>query len=178
MGELFGSEGLVAGNGDFLTVDLLGDGERERGPGLVACLLMGRKGIMAHGADAMVSEMALERVGRLYQNGEDMEHIVVAVFCRRHGDEWVAYLPYKTLGCIAAKGIVGIEVFQLHAQHSSLQLVETAVATAIVEDVFARRAVVGYRTEKRCKCLVVGGDGSSIAEGSEALAWIETVAYY
>ena len=107
-----------------------------------------------------------------------MEDALTPIVVGRHGDQLVVHIIYIFQGYASPSLVVGIEMGELYTENSRLNLVETRISAAIVEDVFARRAVVGYRTEKRCKCLVVGGDGSSIAEGSEVLAWIETVAYY
>ena len=45
----------------------------------------------------------------------------------------------------------------------------------MVEDVFARRAIVGDATHGGCQLLVVGGHGAGIAQSAEVLTGIEAV---
>ena len=62
----------MAGDGEFLGVDELGDGQREGIPVFIALLLVGRKGIMDLGLDAVVSEVTLEFVTMLTEDWEDV----------------------------------------------------------------------------------------------------------
>ena len=75
----------------------------------------------------------------------------------------------------AAAGIVVVKVFQLDREDSGLQLVEAGVATDVVEDIFAGGAVVGDGTDGGGEKVIVGGDGTGVAEGAEVLAGVERV---
>ena len=57
-------------------MDAFGDGEREMVPLFVAFLLVGRNGIMNQRLDAMLSEMLLQCIAVLTENGELMIDIV------------------------------------------------------------------------------------------------------
>ena len=62
----------MAGDAEFLLVDLLGDGERQMIPLLITLLLVGRYGIMYLRFNAVVCEISLQFVAARTENGEDM----------------------------------------------------------------------------------------------------------
>ena len=88
----------------------------------------------------------------------------------------VRYAPGITHGDIPAHGVVLVEIFQLHAQHGGLDLVEAAVAPFHVEHVLAARTVIADGSHHVGQRAVVGRHGSGVAERAEVLARIEAMA--
>ena len=131
---------------------------------------------MDDGLDSLVGKVFLKCVALLAQHGEYVEDIVMPVFPGGHGQERIVHLFYISQGYLAPATVVGIQMAQFHIEHCCLNLVETTVATTIVEDVLARRTVIGKCAECVGKELVVCGYGSPVAEGAEILSGIETVA--
>ena len=71
-GDFVIRQGLMTGDGEFLGVDELGDGQRKGIPVFIAFLLVGRNRIMNLGLDAVVSEVTLEFVTMLTEDWEDV----------------------------------------------------------------------------------------------------------
>ena len=63
---------LMAGDGEFLGVDLLCDGQGKGAPFLIAALFVGRNGIVDLCLDTVVSEVSLEFVTTRAEYGEDV----------------------------------------------------------------------------------------------------------
>ena len=126
---------LMTGQAQLLTVYALSDRQRALCPLAIALLPMGRYGIVNDGLDALFCHIALQRVAILGQNWEDVEH---AVCSYRHLDDRRRYVG-MVYGCyLPTSLIIGVEIFQLNTQDSSLQFVNARVAPDIVEDIFSR----------------------------------------
>ena len=107
----------MAGDGEFLGVDLFGDGQREVVPCLITALLVGRNGIMDLRLDAIGGEECLQFIAMFAENGEDMMHGVarfnripsrIFAAAESYFHEVVAYFPFIT-GCnLLAAQVVGI----------------------------------------------------------------------
>ena len=72
-----------------------------------------------------------------------------------------------------AMGVVLCEVFQLHIENGSLNLVKTAIATGIFEDILLLTAIVCQGTYSSCKLGIVGSNSTTITKSSEVLARVE-----
>ena len=178
MAGLFFFHSLMAGDGEFLTMDALSDGERGRGGEEVggfgvATLLMGRYGIVDLGLHAMIGKVLLELVTTGAEHGEDMIYGVALAL--GNGDEGIAYLLHIDGGNLFAALVGSIEVFELGIEDGGLQLIHATVATEIVEDIVAGRAVVAEGTKEGCQLIIIGSDGTGIAKGAEVLGGIERV---
>ena len=77
---------------------------------------------------------------------------------------------------MGAAGVVGVEVAELDGEDGRLDFVEAAVATAVLEYIFAGRAVVGEGADGAGEVGIVGGHGAAVAQGAEVLAGVEAVA--
>ena len=107
----------MAGDGEFLGVDLFGDGQREVVPCLITTLLVGRYGIMDLRLDAVGGEECLQFIATLAENGEDMVYGVarfnripsrIFAAAESYFHEVAAYFPLIT-GCnLLAAQVVGI----------------------------------------------------------------------
>ena len=64
---------------------------------------------------------------------------------------------------------------KLCQENSGLDLVHSAVATFVIEDVFARRAVIADGLDYLSQFVVISGDSTCIAESSEVLCGVERV---
>ena len=60
--------------------------------------------------------------------------------------------------------VVIVQMAQLRIEDSSLDFVQTTVAALVFEDVFTRRTIIGNGSYAVGQLLVVGGDGSGIAQ--------------
>ena len=69
----------MAGNGKFLSVNLLSDGEREIIPIAVATLLVRRYGIMNLSLNTIILKILLKAVAMLTKHREDMPNAVAIV---------------------------------------------------------------------------------------------------
>ena len=72
-------------------MNLLGEGEGEVVPLLVATLFVRRDGIMDLSFYAIVLQVLLQAVALLAENGEDMPH-AVSIIALGDTDEWILYL--------------------------------------------------------------------------------------
>ena len=80
-----------------------------------------------------------------------------------------------TMGMRAADGILLIEMGKSHIEYSRLYLVHPRVAPLIVEHVFGRRPIVAQRTDDSGQFVIVGCDGTRIAQGTKIFRWIEAM---
>ena len=72
-------------------MNLLGEGEGEVVPLLIATLFVRGDGIMDLSFYAMVLQVLLQAVALLAENGEDMPH-AVTIIALGDTDEWILYL--------------------------------------------------------------------------------------
>lgn len=82
---------MIAGDGEFLGVDLFGNGEGEVIPFLIATLFVRGDGIMNLSFYAMVLQILLQTIAVLTKNREDMPN-AVAIMAFGDADEWIVYL--------------------------------------------------------------------------------------
>lgn len=164
------------GEGEFLGVDLFGDGEGEVVELGVAFLTVGRDGVVDDGLHAVVGEIFLQLVAALGTDREDVEHVGVGIGNAGEYDCGVGDAVDVHAGYLFAAGVVGVEVTELNVEHCGLDFVEAGVAADVAEYVFACGAVVGEGTDGACELFVVGGDGSGVAECAEVFAGVEAVA--
>ena len=98
----------MAGDGEFLGVDLLCDGQFKRIPFFITLLFMGWNGIMDLGFDTVVCEVLLECVATFAKHGEDM---IDAVAMRlNYSHEGIAYFSLIARSNLLATLVVGIEM--------------------------------------------------------------------
>ena len=71
--------------------------------------------------------------------------------------------------------VVFVQIVQFHIQDGRLHFVQTAVASLVGRHVFLRKPVVGNAADDLCQFLIVGGHSTTITQGSEVLARIETM---
>ena len=116
------------GEGEFLSVDQLGDGEGEAVELRVAFLTVGRNGVVDDGLHAVVGEILLQLVAALGADREDVEHVGVGIGNAGEYDCGVDDAVDIHAGYLLAAGVVGVEVAELHAEHGGLDLVEAGVA--------------------------------------------------
>ena len=83
-------------------------------------------------------EMLLQSVAVGAENRENVPHGIAPQVERRRGDARVGNTTNERSSHLTAAGIVGIKVAQLHAEDSSLEFVNAAVATAILKHIFPR----------------------------------------
>ena len=81
----------MARDREFLSVDLLSDGEREIIPIAVAMLLVWRYGIMNLSLYAIILKILLKALAMLTKHREDMPNAVTIV-ALRHADQRICYL--------------------------------------------------------------------------------------
>ena len=65
-------QSLMAGNGELLGVDLLGDGQLKLVPRWIAVLAVRRDGIVNRGLHTIVCKVLLQWVAMFAEDGEDM----------------------------------------------------------------------------------------------------------
>ena len=163
----------MAGDGEFLGVDLLCDGQIKVIPLGIAFLLVGRNGIMDLCFDAVLSEVSLEFVTTLAKHWEDVIDAVAVRFNYAH--EGIAYFSFVAGSNVLATLIGCIEMGQFGEKNGCLDFVDARVATEIVEDVVTRRAVIAKGSNDISQFSIIGGDGTSIAKGAKVFGGIETM---
>ena len=149
------SQGLMAGDGKLLSVNLFGDGQRKGVPFWITLLLMGRNGIMDLRLDTIVCEVLLEFITTRAENGEDVvdavaierEAVSLGATGRFSGSDTACYyfvddVSFIAGGYLLATLVVGIKMTQLDVEDGGLQFVHTRVTAHVVEDVFLRGTVV------------------------------------
>ncbi len=164
--------GLMTRNAKFLLVDGLRNRQAKSMPIGITGLLVRRYGVVNDSLHTFVGKKMLEGVTLLAEYRINMEDTVVVAWV---SDERVLDVVDVETRNLASTRIVSIEILQPDSEGSSLDFVEAGIATLIREDVLASRAIVGDGTENIGKSIVVGGNGSGIAEGSEVLTRVEGV---
>ena len=181
MAGLFFGHGRIAGDGEFLGVDALGNRERQVVPFGIAALLVGRNGIMDFRLDAIVEEILAELVATDAENGEDMPDGVAlkagvsVVGSDGDGDGRVIHLINIYSGDFLATLIGSVKVAQLGVKDGGLELVNAGVAAKMVEDIVAGGTVVTEGAYKVSEGVVVGSHGTGVAKGTEVLRGVERV---
>ena len=122
-----------------------------------------------------VGQVTLQFVAPSAEHGEYVVYTIGAEVRTWQQQFRVAYFAYITHGDAPARGVVAVKIFQLDAQHGSLQLVQATVTPLHVEHILAARPVVAQSTHGTSQLSVVRGHGSGIAESAEVLARIEAV---
>lgn len=181
MAGLFFGHGRIAGDGEFLGMDALGNRERQVVPFGIAALLVGRNGIMDFRLDAIVEEILAELVATDAENGEDMPDGVTlkagvsVVGSDGDGDGGVIHLINIYSGDFLATLIGSVKVAQLGVKDGGLELVNAGVAAKMVEDIVAGGTVVTEGAYKVSEGVVVGSHGTGVAKGTEVLRGVERV---
>ena len=139
----------MAGDGEFLGVNLFGDGQREVVPFPTTTLLMRRYGVMDLCFYAVFCEILLQLVAMLAKDGEDMPHTISIRL--GNPDLWILHLTNISGGNLLAAQVVGIEMPQFYAEHGGLQLIDARVAPLIVVYILLRTAVIAQGADDGCK---------------------------
>lgn len=171
--DLLVGHGLMAGDGEFLLADKLCDGQFERIPLPIATLAVGRNRVMNLRLDAFFDEETLQFVAARAENGEDM--IDAVTFGANDAHKGIADFAFVAGGNLFSSLVIGIEVAQLDIEYGGLKLVDARVTALVVMHVFLVTAVVAQGTNDLSQLSNVGGDGTSITQCAEVLAWIEAV---
>ena len=117
---------LMAGDREFLVVDLLRDGQFKSIPLRIAFLLVGRNGIMDHGLHTIVGEVLLELVTMGTEDSEDVIDAIAGGLDYSH--EGIAYFSLIAGSNLLTTGIIGIEMTELDIEDGSLDLIDARVA--------------------------------------------------
>ena len=79
------------------------------------------------------------------------------------------------VGNLFAECIVGIKLLQFIQENGRLPFIHAAIKAAIVILIARSLPIIGYAADRKRQSLVVGGDGTCIAQRAEVLTGIETV---
>ena len=84
------------------------------------------------------------------------------------------------VGCILvgnsfAECIVGIKLLQFIQDNGRLPFIHAAIKAAIVAHKGRSAAIIGYAAHRKRQSLIVGSDGTCIAQCAKVLAGIEAV---
>ena len=131
---------------------------------------------MNHCLHSVLSQMLLHEVTMWSEYGENVEDALLPIVVGWQAEQRVVNLLNISQGNASPSLVLCIKISQLDIEDGSLYLVEATVSSAMVEDILPRRAVVGERTEKAGKLLIVGSYGTTIAQSAKILAWVEAVA--
>ena len=74
-----------------------------------------------------------------------------------------------------AARIVSIKLLQFIQENGRLPFIHATIKAAIVIRIALSLPIIGYAAHRKRQSLVVGGDGTCIAQRAEVLAGIETV---
>ena len=121
--------------------------------------------------DTLIMKMLLQLVSTRAKHREDVIHMVF--LSTRYHDVGMMYLFAIAAGYVSSTLVVRIKIFQFHVKYGCLYVVQTAVLSQIVEDIFPRRSIVAQRTDNGGDFVVVGRYRTSIAQCAKILAWIE-----
>lgn len=131
---------------------------------------------MNHCLHSVLSQMLLHEVTMWSEYGENVEDALLPIVVGWQAEQRVVNLLNISQGNVSPTLVLCIKISQLDIEDGSLYLVEATVSSAMVEDILTRRAIVGKRTEKAGKLLIVSSYGTTIAQSAKILAWVEAVA--
>src|SRR5260370_37024017 len=113
--------------------------------------------------DPPLAQEGLERVPTSRPDYEQMVDVLTVVILTREYAAALGQLAAIPLRFAPARVVPFLEVFQLHAQHGSLNRVETAVPALVLVGVLFLTAVGRQHLHSLGKVPVVGYDGARIA---------------
>ena len=76
---------------------------------------------------------------------------------------------------LLAASIISIKLLQFIQENVRLPFIHAAIKAAIVIRIARSLPIIGYAAHRKRQSLIVGGDGTCIAQRAEVLAGIETV---
>ena len=91
----------------------------------------------------------------------------------RHLHQGVRHLFDVAAGNLSATVVVGIKATELYTEYGGLYFVEAAIDAFCLMNIFLARAVVGQCAYGAGKQAIARHHGSTIAQSSEILTWIE-----
>ena len=136
---------------------------------------MGWDGVVYHCLYALIEQVLLQVFAFAAQHREYVVYAAMAIICRGESKQGIVYMLDVLHGNATAQRIVGIEILQLHPQYGCLNFVKSAVATLVLENVFALGSVIAQCANHISQLFVVGSDGTAIAKCPKVLAGIEAV---
>ena len=74
-----------------------------------------------------------------------------------------------------AARIVGVKLLQFIQENCRLPFIHAAIKATIVIRIALSLPIIGYAAHRKRQSLIVGGDGTCIAQCAEVLAGIKTV---
>ena len=131
---------------------------------------------MAYGAHTILFQIVMQTVTILFALHNDWEEVVCVLLVRqqvRKGDQRIVDVVIIVVSYNLTLCIILYKILQTHIKNGSLNLVKTAVATCILEDIFLLTAIVCQGTYSNCKFGIVSGYCSSISKGTKILARVE-----
>ena len=140
----------------------------------IGLLMVRRDRVMDGRVYAAVEQALLEGGAIRYTDHEEMPDMgVLAGADGREVHGRVLDLATVAGGNLAATGVVGVDVFQLHAKQRGLQFVEAVVGALDEVLIFLVRAVVAQGADHVGQLLVLAVERAGVAEGTEVLARVE-----
>ena len=91
----------------------------------------------------------------------------------RKGDERIVDVVIVVVCHNLTLCVVLNKVLQLHIKNGCLNLIETAVATCILEYIFLLATIVSKGTNGCCQLRIVGSNGTTITKSAKVLARVE-----
>ena len=131
---------------------------------------------MAYGAHTILFQIVMQTVTILFALHNDWEEVVCVLLVRqkvRKGDQRIVDVVIIVVSYNLTLCIILNKVLQLHVKNGSLNLIKTAIATCLLEDVLALATIVGKGTNSCCKLWVVSSYSSTITKGTKVLARVE-----
>ena len=147
-----------------MIVNLLCDGKMQGCPLFVALLMVGWNRVVDECLDALFLQVLLQAVAFCTKDGEGVVDVLCIVQQPGHADERMVQVLVIVVGYLLTMAVVIVQMAQLYIEDSSLDFVQTTVAALVFEDVFTRRTIIGNGSYAVGQLLVVGGDGSGIAQ--------------
>ena len=133
-------------------------------PLFVALLAVGWNRVVDECLYALFLQVLLQAVAFCTEDGEDVVDVLCIVQQPGHADERMVQVLVIVVGYLLTMAVVIVQMAQLHIENGRLDFVQAAVAALVFEDLFTRRTVIGNGSYAVGQLLVVGGDGSGIAQ--------------
>lgn len=125
---------------------------------------------------SILLQIVMQTISILLALNNDWEKVICILLVWqevRKGDERIVDVLIVVVSHSLTMCVILNEILQLHVKNGCLNLIKTAVATRILEDVLLLAAIVSKGTNGSCKLRIVGSYSTTITKSSKVLTWVE-----
>ena len=139
---------------------------------------MGCNRIMTNSTHSICIQIIMKSVTLTvsHQNREQVIGILLIWQQIRQSNQRIIDVLIIVMSHLFTVGIVFYQILQLHIQHSSLNLIQTAVTAGVLEHILLLRTIVSQSTNGSSQFGIICGNCTTITKSAKVLARVEAMA--